>query len=207
MTRPSNRPLIAILRGLAPPDAPAVAEALVSAGFDKLEVPLNSPDPFQSIRAMVEAVGDAAVIGAGTVLEASDVDRVADAGGRLIVSPNFDVAVVSRAHELEMASWPGVFTASECFAALKAGADGLKLFPASVLGPSGVRALRAVLPRTAPVYAVGGVEAEDFEAYLGAGIDGFGLGGSLYRPGDHAETVAARARMLVAAYDSAAAEG
>lgn len=205
MTRPSNRPLIAILRGLAPHEAPAVAEALVSAGFDKLEVPLNSPDPFLSIRAMVDAVGDAAVIGAGTVLDAADVDRVADAGGRLIVSPNFDVAVVARAHELEMVSWPGVFTASECFSALKAGADGLKLFPASVLGPSGVRALRAVLPRSVPVYAVGGVEADDFAEYLEAGVDGFGLGGSLYRPGDGAATVAARARMLVAAYDSAAA--
>jgi 2-dehydro-3-deoxyphosphogalactonate aldolase len=206
MSMTAKRPLIAILRGVTPAGAAGVAEAIAAAGIDMIEVPLNSPEPFQSIRVIVDAVGHRAIVGAGTVLDPQEVDQVADAGGRLIVSPNFDVGVVARAHELEMQSWPGVFTATECFAALKAGADGLKLFPASVLGPEGVKALRAVLPRTAPVYAVGGVGPENFAAYMAAGADGFGLGTSLYRPGDDAATVAARAAALVAAYDAAAAQ-
>jgi 2-dehydro-3-deoxyphosphogalactonate aldolase len=197
-----HRPLVAILRGVTPAEAGPIAAALVDAGISVIEVPLNSPDPFDSVRAMVAAVRGRAAIGAGTVLSTGDVDRVADAGGRFIVAPNFDVDVVNRGRELGLQSLPGVFTASECFAAIAAGADGLKLFPASVLGPDGVKALRAVLPRTMPVLAVGGVGPAEFVAYRAAGADGFGLGGALYAPGDGPEAAAAKARAIVAAWDA-----
>lgn len=200
-----TRPLIAILRGVTPPEAPAVALALVEAGIAMIETPLNSPDPLESIRAMRAAVGGRAQIGAGTVLTEAEAEAVAAAGGRFVVSPNTDPAVIARARALGMASWPGAFTATECFAALAAGADGIKIFPASIMGPEGIRALRAVLPAAAPVYAVGGAGADSFAAYLAAGADGFGLGGNLYRPGDSAEAVGEKARALVAAFDAAAA--
>ena len=198
-----SRPIIAILRGVRPDEALAVGEALVAAGIDRIEVPLNSPDPLTSIARLAEGLGTRALVGAGTVLSADQVREVAGACGRLIVSPNFDAEVVAEAKRLELQSFPGVFTATECFAALKAGADGLKIFPAFKLGPDGLTALREVLPDAAQVFAVGGVGADDVAAWRRAGADGFGIGGALYRPGDAPDAVAAKARALVAALDEA----
>ena len=196
-----SRPLIAILRGVTPDEAVAIGEALIGAGIDRIEVPLNSPDPVESVRRMADALGDRATIGAGTVLTPDDVARVADAGGRMIVSPNADPAVIRATKDRGLASYPGVFTATECFAALAAGADGLKVFPASMMGTGGLSALMAVLPKGTEVYAVGGVGPSDFAAWRRAGATGFGLGSSLYRPGQDAGTVAAAARASVAAWE------
>ena len=198
-----SRPLIAILRGVTPKEAVAVCGACIDAGIDRIEVPLNSPQPFDSIRAMADAHCDRALIGAGTVLSPDDVGRVADAGGRLVVSPNCDVRVIAATKAAGMQSWPGVMTPTECFAALKAGADGLKIFPASLIGPDGVKAMRAVLPPEAQVYAVGGAGPENFADWLAAGCDGFGIGSALYKPGQSAEETATKAREIVEAYDRA----
>lgn len=198
------RPLIAILRGITPGEAGPIARALAEVGILRIEVPLNSPSPLDSIRAMIAAVGDGAAIGAGTVLTPEDVRAVAETGARFVVSPNTDATVISETKRLGLSSYPGAFTPSECFAALKAGADGLKIFPAALMGPAGLSALRAVLPAGTRVYAVGGAGANDFAAWLAAGADGFGLGSALYKPGLGADEVAARARAIVAAYDAAA---
>jgi 2-dehydro-3-deoxyphosphogalactonate aldolase len=193
-------PLIAILRGIRPDEAVEIAEALVAAGFRCLEVPLNSPSPLESIRRMRAAVDGRALVGAGTVLNAAAVGEVAAAGGQLIISPNTDVAVIQASKAAGLISLPGFFTASEAFAALQAGADGLKLFPAEVAGPVAVKALSAVLPADKPVFAVGGIEPATMAAYVAAGAKGFGIGSSLYRPGRSASEVGERARAFVAAW-------
>ena len=197
----THRNLIAILRGITPPEAAEAARALVRAGITRIEVPLNSPDPFASITAMVAATDDAE-IGAGTVLTVEEVGRVKAAGGSLVVSPNCDPEVIRATRAQGMASWPGVMTPTECFAAIKAGATGLKLFPGSLLGPEGLKAIRAVLPKGLPVYAVGGAGPANFADWVKAGASGFGIGTALYTPGLSADEIHARAVQIVAAHDA-----
>ncbi|WP_424974352.1 2-dehydro-3-deoxy-6-phosphogalactonate aldolase [Dinoroseobacter sp. S124A] len=198
-----SRPLIAILRGVTPPEAVPVATRLVSAGIDRIEVPLNSPDALDSIAAMVEALGDSALIGAGTVLTRDEVRDVKAAGGQIIVSPNADTDVIRETRAQNMLSFPGVFSPTECFAALGAGATGLKLFPASVGGLGLLKALVPVLPKGTDIYAVGGIDGPDFAAWLAAGAKGFGLGSSLYAPGDTDEQVYLKALSIVRYYGAA----
>lgn len=198
-----TRKLVAILRGVTPADVVGIGEALIDSGFGIIEVPLNSPDPFDSIARLAKHFGERALIGAGTVLSVEQVDAVADAGGRLVVSPNCDGAVIGRTVAKGMVSMPGVFTPTECFAAIAAGARTIKLFPASLIGPAGVKAMKAVLPSDVDVLAVGGASPANFSDWIAAGAAGFGIGTALYVPGDSAVTVAAKAREIVAAYDRA----
>lgn len=196
-----HRNIVAILRGIRPAEAAPIAAALIGAGITKIEVPLNSPEPFDSIRRMTQQFGAEAIIGAGTVLTAEDVGRVADVGGKLIVSPDANAEVIGATKALGLLSYPGVMTPTECFAALRAGADGLKIFPGVLVGPEGLKAIRAVLPKGTEVLAVGGAGPENFAEWFAAGADGFGIGTALYRPGDSAETVSEKARNIVAEYD------
>lgn len=198
-----TRELIAILRGITPPEAPAIGVTLVDAGITTIEVPLNSPQPFASIAALVSALEGRARIGAGTVLTTDDVARLRDVGGQLAVSPDMNPDVIRATRAAGMASYPGVMTPSECFGALRAGADGLKLFPASLLQPAGLKALRAVLPPATKTYAVGGAGPSNFAQWLAVGVTGFGIGTALYRPGMSVGDVAASALRIVAAYDGA----
>lgn len=200
---PMTRPLIAILRGLKPAEADGVVAALIETGFTAIEIPLNSPEPFRSIEAAVKLAPEGVLIGAGTVLTVADVDRLADVGGTLMVSPNVEPDVIARAAEKGMVTMPGVFTPTEALAAARAGATGLKFFPASVLGPAGIQAIRAVLPAELEIAAVGGVSERNFADYAVIGVRSFGLGSSLYKPGMAADEVRARAGATIAAYDAA----
>jgi 2-dehydro-3-deoxyphosphogalactonate aldolase len=198
-----KRALVAILRGVKPDEIDGIADALAEAGFEAIEIPLNSPDPFRSISQTAKRLGSQCLIGAGTVLTPDDVDRLADAGGRLLVSPNVNTAVLAQAHRHGMVTMPGVFSPTEALTAIHAGASALKFFPASVLGPGGVSAIRAVLPPDMTVGVVGGVSDKSFKDYAAVGMRTFGLGSSLYKPGDTAAAVKAKAEAAIAAYDAA----
>lgn len=202
MTWPTARALVAILRGITPPEAAAHARALLDAGFDTIEVPTNSPDWAASVATIV-ALAPQALVGAGTVLETAHLDALAAAGGRLAVSPHTDAALVAQGVARGFVTLPGAMTPSEVFAAQRAGAQAVKVFPAATLGPGHVKALRAVLPATLPLLAVGGVNPANLADYLQAGCAGAGLGSELYRPGQRPELTAAQARAFVAAYDAA----
>lgn len=195
----TSMPLVAILRGITPEEAPAIGEALWSSGWRILEVPLNSPQPLKSI-ALLRAALPEALIGAGTVLSAGEVQAVHAAGGQCVVAPHFDPQVVAEALRLGMACLPGVMTPSEAFAALRLGAHALKLFPAEIISPAAVKALRAVLPASTRMLPVGGIDEHNLPAYRQAGASGAGIGSSLYRPGRSGADVAVRARAFVQAW-------
>jgi 2-dehydro-3-deoxyphosphogalactonate aldolase len=195
-------PLIAILRGLKPEETAGVVGALIETGFSAIEIPLNSPDPFRSIETAVKMAPEECLIGAGTVLTTAQVEQLADVGGRLMVSPNVEPAVISLAAKKGMVTMPGVLTPTEALSAAAAGATGLKFFPASVLGPSGITAIRAILPPELEIAAVGGVSDANFGDYAKAGIRSFGLGSSLYKPGMSAAEVRERAVATIKAYDA-----
>jgi 2-dehydro-3-deoxyphosphogalactonate aldolase len=192
-------PLVAILRGVRPDEVEAIGEALLNAGFAIVEVPMNSPDPVESIRRLVQRFGEHMLVGAGTVMTEDHVDEVDAFGGRLIVTPHSDPAIVAAAKRRGMFVCAGFQTPTEAFAALAAGADALKLFPAEAASPAVLKAIRAVLPAGTPVVPVGGIDAGNMAPWRAAGAAGFGVGGSLYRPGDTAEEVAAKAAALRAA--------
>jgi len=192
-------PLVAIIRGVTPQDAEATAAAIFEGGIRIIEVPLNSPQPFDSIEIIAKSVGGRALVGAGTVLNTDDVQRVKSVGGRLIVAPNMNEEVIRAAVDAGMVSTPGVFTPTEAFAAIAAGAHALKLFPAEAASPAVVKAQKAVLPKNMPIIAVGGVRIDNVGAWLEAGTDGFGLGSGLYKPGQDPKLTLEQARAFVAA--------
>lgn len=196
------REIIAILRGVTPQEAAPLAEGLIEVGIEKIEVPLNSPDPFDSIARMLEVAQGRGVIGAGTVLSPDDVLRLKDIGAGMVVSPDMNPRVIVATKQAGMASYPGIMTPTEAFAALRNGADGLKLFPASLLGPGGLKAMAAVLPEGTRTYAVGGVGPDNFADWFGAGATGFGIGTGLFKPGRSRADVLARAVDMVTAYDA-----
>ena len=197
-----RRPLIAILRGITPLEAESVSDVLIEAGIKIIEVPLNSPRPYETIERMAKFHGNNGIFGAGTVLNEDEVSMVADAGGNIIVSPNSNPLIINKTKELNLLSFPGVFTATECFQALDAGADGLKFFPASLLKPENFKALSAVLPADIISIAVGGIDEINFSSWLEVKITGFGLGSNLYQPGMLLDDIQAKAEKIVKAYDN-----
>ncbi|PYB74134.1 2-dehydro-3-deoxy-6-phosphogalactonate aldolase [Rhizobium wuzhouense] len=197
-----RRNLVAILRGIKPEEIESAVDVLVDAGFEAIEVPLNSPDPFQSIEKARKLAPDNVLIGAGTVLEVAQVDRLHGVGGNLLVTPNVEPDVIRRAVSHGMVTMPGVFTATEALLAAKSGAAALKFFPASALGPGGISAIKAILPPQLPIGAVGGVSETNFSDYWKVGVRAFGLGSSLYKPGDSSSVIGERAVKAVAAYDA-----
>jgi 2-dehydro-3-deoxyphosphogalactonate aldolase len=196
--RLARSPLVAIIRGVTPDQVEAIGEAILAGGIEIIEVPLNSPEPLESIRRLAGRLAGRALVGAGTVVDDSQVGQVVEAGGRLVVSPNTNVAVIHASVMGGMVSSPGYFTPSEAFTALDAGAHSLKLFPAEGASPRVLRAQRAVLPKDVPVLAVGGITPDNMGPWIEAGADGFGLGGGLYKPGQSPEETEARARAYVA---------
>lgn len=199
----SRRPLIAILRGITPLEAESVSEVLIESGINIIEVPLNSPKPFETIARMVEFHGDKGIFGAGTVLTEDEVLKVADVGGKIIVSPNSNPSIIKKTKELNLYSFPGVFTPTECFQALDAGADALKFFPASLLKAKNFKAISSVLPKNIISIAVGGINENKFNKWLEVDITGFGLGSNLYKPGMLVEEVKLKANQIVKSYDVA----
>lgn len=197
-------PLVAILRGIRPEETEAIVSALIETGFEAIEIPLNSPEPFVSIEKAAKLAPANVLIGAGTVLSVENVDRLQDVGGRLLVSPNVEPDVIRRASYHGMLTMPGVFTPTEAFAAIHAGASALKFFPANVMGAEGIKAISAVLPKDIPVGAVGGVSENDFATYRAAGVSCFGLGSSLYKAGLTAAEVRERAQRAVETWDKIA---
>ena len=191
-------PLIAIIRGVKPDEAEAIGDALEEGGIRIIEVPLNSPEPLKSIELLSYRFGERILVGAGTVLDSADVGRVKDAGGRIIVSPDTNIEVISAAAMAGLVSSPGYFTPSEAFAALQAGATALKLFPAEAAGPAVLKAQLAVLPKGIPVLPVGGIQPDNMRPWLDAGASGFGLGSGLYKPGQSAAETLQKARAYVA---------
>jgi 2-dehydro-3-deoxyphosphogalactonate aldolase len=192
-------PIAAILRGVKPDEIDAIGDVLIEAGITLIEVPLNSPQPFESIRRLAARHGDHALVGAGTVLEVAQVARVKEMGGQLVVAPNFDSDVVRAAKAAGLVTLPGVMTPSEGFAALKSGADGLKLFPAEIIPPAVFKAWRAVFPGDTLLLAVGGVGVDNLKSYAEAGASGYGIGSALYKPGRSAAEIGNLAKALVAA--------
>ena len=202
----THRHIIAILRCITPDEAVPVCTALVEAGITLIEVPLNSPNAVDSIGRAAKALSDRAEIGAGTVLTPEDVRAVAGAGGTFIVSPDTNVEVIAETVRLELKSYPGVFSPTDAFAAIRAGATGLKFFPAEVLGAKGIKAMKAVLPPALPLYAVGGANPDNFHEFFAVGCTGFGLGTYIFKPGMGVADVSERAKLAVAAYDQGAAK-
>ena len=198
-----SREIIAILRGVKPDEVVGICETILEAGIDRIEVPLNSPQPFDSIGAIARAFGQQALIGAGTVLTPADAQRVKDVGGALVVSPDTNPDVIKKTKDLGLQSFPGVMTPTDCFTALRCGADGLKFFPGNLVGPAGLKAMSAVLPPDVPTYAVGGAGPENFAEWAAAGATGFGIGSAIYKAGFSVAEVRAKADAIVAAYDEA----
>ncbi|SFT99824.1 2-dehydro-3-deoxy-6-phosphogalactonate aldolase [Sedimentitalea nanhaiensis] len=198
-----HREIVAILRGVRTTEVEAIGEVLIRSGITIIEVPLNSPSPIESIKRLAQSFGSVARIGAGTVLSVDDVHRVADAGGKLIVSPDVVPDVIEATKKAGLLSYPGALTPTECFRALRHGSDALKLFPSSLIGIDGLKALSAVLPTNVKTYAVGGVGPENFQAWLNAGVTGFGIGSAVFQPGFSSSETAMRAEKIVASYDNA----
>lgn len=198
-----TRNIIAILRGITPQEVLNIGDVLVNAGITRIEVPLNSPTPFSSIELLAREFGGKNLVGAGTVLTAEQVTSVSNAGGKLVVSPDCNSDVIKATKSSGLQSFPGVMTPTECLTALRHGADGLKFFPASLIGPAGYKAISVVLPSTVRSYAVGGVAEDNFAEWIDAGFTGFGIGSALYKPGYSADEVAHRAKSIVEAYDAA----